>query len=350
MRIIFLGNPYNRYEGLRNFFYAERFHNGLIRNGHSVYYYADKEDAKNTISGRLIKKHGIQKANKKFLNLVKNIRPHAIIFSHIGVITPQNISEVRSRYPDTKIAYVNVDALFSPRNIENITLMRNYCDHIFMTTGGKALKSYETKDCRFHYIPNITDSSIDIGRAFETETPLFDVASFMHGQHNKKSDQADRLSLAEKVAQIDNIKTCYHGFDDYPGIYGVNYFEALGRSAMTLCLNRHACDGQDSTPETRYMYSSDRTAHVMGNGSMALISKDFALDKLYSDEEVVFFENNEDLIEKVSFYKNNSTARQKIAKKGWKKAHRDLNERVVMRYVIERLFDKKLSQDYAWIS
>lgn len=348
MRIIFLGNPYNRYEGLRNFFYAERFHNGLIRNGHSVYYYADKEDAKSTISGRLIKKQGIRKANKKFLNLVKNIRPHAIIFSHIGVITPESMYEIRSRYPDTKMAYVNVDALFSPRNIENINLMRNYCDQVFMTTGGSALKKYNTERCKFNYIPNITDSSIDIGRAFEMEKPTFDVASFMHGQHNKQSDQINRLSLAEKVSEIEGIKTSYHGFDHHPGVYGINYFDVLGRSAMTLCLNRHACDGMASTPKTRYMYSSDRTAHTMGNGSLAMISKDFNLDKIYNDDEVIFFENDDDLLDKVKFYKDTPKARQKIAKKGWEKVHNHFNERVVMKYLMETLFEQPYSQDYIW--
>ncbi len=349
MRILYVGNSYARYNGTRSFFFTKRFYNGLIRNGHDVHFYDDRQISKDKspLFGAM-RKIGIQKANQKFIRTIKNTRPEAIIFSHIGVISSHTLDKIKNDYPDIRMAYLNVDAAFSPKNLENLNYMKRFCHAIFITTSGQFLLKQTTDICSFHYIPNVTDRSIDTGRAFELESPKFDIASFMHGEDNHKKDQVQRLSLAEQVAQIDGIKTCYHGFDNHSGLYGIDYFNALGQSAMTLCLNRHSCDNHESTPETRYMYSSDRTAHVMGNGSMAIMSTDFSLNKLYNDDEVVFFSSDEELIEKVSFYKNNPSARQKIAQKGWKKAHRDLNECLIMQYVIERLFDQSLSQDYIW--
>ena len=351
MRIIFLGNPYSKHNGLRNFFYATRFYHGLVRCGHMVHYYADRDIAKQSspLAG-LLKNAGRQESNEKFLETVDNFKPEAIIFAHTGIITAETMAEVRGKYPEIRIAYLNLDALFSPKNAQNFAQMQQYCDAIFTTTGGEILKQHTTKSCSFHFMPNITDSSIDVGRAFEHEQPEFDVASFMHGEHNSATDQKNRLSLAKQVAEIYNIKVFYRGFDDYPPVYGVDYFSALGNSAMTLCLNRDSYDGIQSTAKNRYMYSSDRTAHAMGNGSLAIMSTNFNLDKLYNDDEVVFFSTSEELIEKVTFYKNNPAARQKIAKKGWNKAHQDFNEQIVMQYVIEQLFNQQFSQEYSWLA
>lgn len=264
-------------------------------------------------------------------------------------MTPEIAQEIRALYPDIRIAYLNVDALFSPRNIENIKYARQFCDAIFITTGGSVLKTYETDTCKLYYMPNITDRSIDSGKAFALENPDYDVAGFMHGDDNLQQDQLKRLSLAGRVAsEIDGIKTFYRGFGDMPRIYGLDYLNGLGQSAMTLCLNRHSCDGMASTVETRHLYSSDRTAHAMGNGSLALMSNDFDLDQLYTDKEVVFFSNDDELIDKVRFYKNNPAARMAIAKAGWEKAHGAFNEEKIMSYVLDRLFNKAPSQQYEW--
>jgi hypothetical protein len=349
MRIIFFGNPYTRLDGARAFGLTTRFYNGLLRGGNSVFYYADREEARNAGLYGILKKTGIEKANRKLLKTIENIRPEALVFSHTGIITPETIHEIRVKYPDIRIAYLNIDALFCPKNIRHIEYMRDFCDAIFMTTGSAALQKYATEKCRFYFMPNITDRSMDTGRAFEIETPPYDVAAFMHGDDNHVQDQAHRLNLASRVAsEIDGIKTFYRGFNGNPRIAGYDYLESLGQSGMTLCLNRHSCDGMQSTPETRRLYSSDRMAHVMGNGSLAIMSSDFDQQGLYSDKETVIFSSDDELVDKVRFYKNNSAARQAIAKAGWEKAHNALNEEIVMTYILERLFDKPLSRHYEW--
>lgn len=349
MRILFVGNQYQKAAGARSFGFTQRFYNGLVRAGHFVHFFADKDEARTLAPLGLFKQQGAEKANCKFLNTLEHIKPHAIIFAHRGLITPETLATVRQKHPDIRIAYLNVDALFSPTNRRNIERMRDYSDAIFITTDGPVLASLAAPSCPLYYIPSPTDTSIDTGRAFAQEQPAYDVAAIMHGDHNEASDQQARLFLAARVGEINGIRTCYRGFGGHPAVYGYDYLDVLSRSAMTLCLNRHACDGMESTTETRYRYSSDRTSHVMGNGSLAILSADFALQSLYTEEEAVFFATAEELVEKVTFYKNNPTARQKIARNGWEKSHREFNEETVMRYVMERLFDQPLSQNYTWV-
>jgi hypothetical protein len=164
-----------------------------------------------------------------------------------------------------------------------------------------------------------------------------------------KDDEVERLQFANGiVAAIPGLKTCYGGFNGKDSVRGIAYIEALSSAAMGLNLSKKISNDNPSTEETRYLYSSDRIAHFMGNGCLTFTQRGFGLEEIYASDEVAFFDGLADLTEQVREFVKNPAARQKIAKKGWAKVHQEFNGTVVMNYVIERLMQRSLSRAYAW--
>ena len=347
MRILFVGNSNRKFLGKRYYLFDQRIYSGLLRAGHAVHFFCDRTEAKTGFT--LTEKSAYRNAAKRLLKVADNFRPDALVITHSRYIDMEALKAVRERYPHIRMAQFNVDVLYSAKNQQGVLRRQSMMDANFITTGGPLLKQLSQPESPFYFVPNLTDPGIDEGRAHELERPAYDVSCFMHGSTDDAADHESRRALANGLVQaLPALSYAYRGFDGHPGIYGQEYIQTLSQSAMALNLSRHACAGMQSTPETRHLYSSDRLGHLMGNGCLTFIETGFALEQLYSDKEAVFFSDKDELIEKVRHYASNSAERQAIAKAGWKKAHEEFSTTVVMQYVLERLFEQKLSRNYAW--
>ena len=69
---------------------------------------------------------------------------------------------------------------------------------------------------------------------------------------------------------------------------------------------------------------------------------------MFTKDEMVFFSSNDDLIGKISHFLENEDGRRRIAKNGWEKVHRDLNERLAADFIVDVLFREELSHPYIW--
>ena len=85
---------------------------------------------------------------------------------------------------------------------------------------------------------------------------------------------------------------------------------------------------------TKY-YSSNRIASLIGNGLLTFIDKKTQLGDFFDKNEIVLYDNINDLSDKIKFYKNNSRIRKKIAKNGKKKYFKLFNEMKITKYIID---------------
>ena len=69
---------------------------------------------------------------------------------------------------------------------------------------------------------------------------------------------------------------------------------------------------------TKY-YSSNRIASLMGNGLLTFIDKKTQINDFFNKNELIFYEDLNDLADKIKFYKKNDKLRQKISANGRKK-------------------------------
>ena len=85
------------------------------------------------------------------------------------------------------------------------------------------------------------------------------------------------------------------------------------------------------------MYSSDRISSLIGNGLMVFISEKTNFKNLFSRNEVVYYKNKKDLIKKIKYYSQNDSKRSKIAKLGYQKYHKHMNNILKTKYMISCL-------------
>ena len=126
-----------------------------------------------------------------------------------------------------------------------------------------------------------------------------------------------------------------------PGVWGARYEEVLATSKMSLNLNRREGD---------FWYSSDRIAHLMGYGILTFQSSLNKMQDFFSNDETVFFDDVDDLVEKILYYQNHDEERARIASAGREKYHRIFSGERVLKFMVETLCDEPYSEDYEWAS
>ena len=82
-------------------------------------------------------------------------------------------------------------------------------------------------------------------------------------------------------------------------------------------------------------YSSNRIASVMGNGLLTFIDKKVQMNDFFNKNEIIFYNNINDLADKIRFYSKNDKLRKKIASNGKKKYFKLFNEQRVSKYILD---------------
>ena len=85
---------------------------------------------------------------------------------------------------------------------------------------------------------------------------------------------------------------------------------------------------------TKY-YTSNRIASILGNGLLTFIDKKTQLNDFFSNQEVIFYNNINDLASKIIFYSKNDKLRKKIAKNGKDKYFKLFNGNKVYKHIID---------------
>ena len=95
-------------------------------------------------------------------------------------------------------------------------------------------------------------------------------------------------------------------------------------------------------------YSSDRLVQLIGNGILTFVNIKTKLNKLFTDKEVIFYKNSNELIKKIIKYKKSDKQRIKIAKNGMKKYHSLMNSTLVASYMINKTLNINPKQKFFW--
>ena len=106
------------------------------------------------------------------------------------------------------------------------------------------------------------------------------------------------------------VKYDFYGFANKQPIWGNDFNNALINSKMGLNLSRGK--------PTKY-YSSNRIASIMGNGLLTFIDEKVQMNDFFNKNEIIFYQNINDLADKIKFYSKNDKTRIKIARNGKKK-------------------------------
>lgn len=309
----------------------KKISNGLIRNGHLVCDFSYRDFSKiYRVLG--LKKIGINKMVKSLFASINNIQPDLILLGHTELIDGEVLSLIRKKYPNIKIAMWWVDWL---KNLSSIKSKIKYIDVLFTTTGIKDFPeiNFENKNLKISYIPNMCDSSIESYKAFEEKN--FDRELFFAGRLDKERESF----ITNLKKSLKDIKFDIFGNKKETVLLGSKFLKSISKSKISLNLSR---DHETS------LYSSDRLIQLMASGSMVISKNIPDIELLFSNDEIVFFKDEEECFEKISHYVNNDEERKKIAKNGWQKAHKSFNSTRVTKFMIETIFQETYTEEYEW--
>ena len=86
----------------------------------------------------------------------------------------------------------------------------------------------------------------------------------------------------------------------------------------------------------------------MGNGLLTFIDKKTHLSDFFSNDEVVFYNNLDDLSEKLNKYKVDKIKGKAIARKGKNKYLSHFNSDKVTDFILSKTFSDKGKHNYIW--
>ena len=342
LRII---NIYNLAQKLNHRIYnlslGKKFTNGFIRNGHDVIEISDRDYV------RLNKSINLFGAREKFhsylVETFKNYNPDLVIFGHSDNVNQKILSDFKSINKNTIISQWNEDPLMKnlPDTNENINKLSNFfpiVDHSFITTNPTTLNLSKKYLKKIHFFMTPVDRNIECFDVYNLK-PSNDVFYAMsHGVNRatlKIGKTDSRVIFLEKlIKKMNGIKYDFYGIGKQEPVWGNEFYKSLVNSKMALNLSR----GQP----TKH-YSSNRIASLMGNGLLVFIDKKVKMSSFFNSNEIVSYNDVNDLADKIKFYKKNDKLRIKIAKKGKEKYFKLFNEVKISKYIIDKCIGKKAS-------
>ena len=345
LRILHITNFNERLDGRLFFNTGRRINNGLIRLGHSVLGFSDRDIQKYYKSINDFK--GSKILNEKLRKTCYNYKPDIIILGHADLIAPEQIAELKNDYPNVRFSQWFLDPLNKKgpdyvRNKERILNKLDLMDASFLTTCPSAL-NFLPKNKNIHFIPNPADSSFETLNNFNKPCNVDVFFALSHGVHRgvlKFGKIDDRVKFLDNLTKTTpDVKFDIYGLNRVQPIWADHYFKTISNAKMGLNLSR----GQP----IKY-YSSDRITQIIGNGLVCLIDEKTQYSNFFNDNEMVFYKNVSDLSEKILKISRDEKLRKKIGKAGKDKYLKYFNSTNVANYILNKTLDIKSSKKYFW--
>ncbi len=305
----------------RAFYSTDRkISNGLIRNGHCVYDFSYRYYAKQH-TPFFLKYKRPKTAESALIEISKHFEPDVLLLGKSENISYKALENIRNDFPEIKIGMWWVDPIYI---LGDIRKKLSLIDAFFLTTDPRELKRIFEDDSIFlksHFMPNICDSSIDIYRGFENKEYKHDVLFIGRTDKNRQNFIEVLSSLNKKI----NLGLYGQGGNL---LLGNRYLKTIANSKISLNFSRY---------NDLSMYSSDRLVHLAANGSLVVSSRIPNMENIFNQDEVVYFDNLDEMVEKVRYYLSNDLARLKIAEKGYQKAHTEYESKIVTKKMMDSI-------------
>lgn len=335
MRIIHVAHQQWRKYGHLRVSWAQKLFFGLIRNGHCVQPFSDRDVA--AFEAPLgIRDLGKAKANKRLLQTVESFEPDLMIVGHCDLITNETLQQARALRPGLVIIGCNNDPLFVPENVEKIRHRVDVVDAMFVSTGKSELSQFEGQRALLWHMPNPVDSSIEsFDASVHDQRPIDLLFCSKETSYTQRGEFVQGLQALLPEQLI--FKT--PGSFGEPGVWGRDYDHALEQSKMGLNLNRQ---------EGLYWYSSARMAQLVGNGLLTFTQDDARFDELMPEESIVYFNSQEQLAELIREFYHDNSKRRYWAARARQFFHQEINSTLYAQYIVEAGMQLPFSHPYVW--
>lgn len=323
--------------------------NGWIRAGHHVISFSDRDVARWTGFG--YRRWGARATNAILLDAAQSMRPDVIALGHADVIEPETLHRIRQKVPGIKVLQWNVDSLFegneasSEDNRQRLLAKIEVVDATFVTTPGRPLAPFAKSGRIAAFMPNPCDPSVERGRNFEREDLAADLF-FVSGTGDQTRFHCGVARHLDTLCQtlqnrLPEVRFSFHGVLGKPHLFGPAFEDTITSCRMGLNLSRR---------NDLYLYSSDRIAQLAGNGLLVLIDRASGFGDLFGEEELGFYSTEEELIDKIGWFKKDDALARRIAENGWRRYHMLFDSRIVGQYMLDVLLGEHDPKRHPWPS
>ena len=348
LKIVHISNfGYKHFNRIYHISIARKISNGFIRNGHDVINLSNRDLTKSVRDFNDIK--GKKFLNRMIVETFKNYNPNLIVLGHVNNIEMNTLHEMKEYNKNLKIVQWFEDSLSAngPDPYENrkkYTQYKNAIDQNFLTTHPKSLNFIKDKKVH-HYLPIPVDKNIEKLEIYNNKNSINDLFfSMSHGVNRgtlKRNKTDERTNFIEKlINQNPQIIFDIYGYKNKEPIWAEDFYKAINLSKMGLNLTRGK--------PIKY-YTSNRIASLIGNGLLTFIDKKTELNDFLDENEAIFYNDLNDLSNKLNYFKDNESLRIKYAKKGKKKYFKYFSSEIVANYITKKAFEEKIKNPLKWM-
>jgi len=263
---------------------------GFKENGCEVYEYDYR--------ARLGALRNINRRDDELINLAKSFEPDLIIFSKCNQMH-YRVIDACNKISKTCLWYMDAMNNFDDELVEKA----KRCDYFI--SGVEGVTPHAEKYC---------DNTIFINQCPD------DAMNFMLDEFNYVDDatfigSVDSSKIhGDRKRYVDILKNKFPGFKAYNGIYGLEHNEIVNQSKINLNFSPTDATGV-----------SVRIYKILASGGFLMTTPWVNLEETFTiDENIVIFNDENELIDKVNFYLNNEDERNRIRLNGYKLAQKFL--------------------------
>jgi len=324
---------------LSNINLATKISDGFIKEKFQITNFSDRFFSQQNVFSNI---------DDKIINIIKNFKPNLILLGHTNSLNSETLKNIKDKFSEIKIAFWYEDSINKrgPDYIKNknfIEKYQNYVDQYFITTDKNNIDTSIPKK-KLNFIPVPCSNLSENLNLYKTKNHEFDIFyAVSHGvnrgvlKKNKVDERYNFLKLL--MSKSHDITYNIFGFNNIQPIWGDEFIKEISKCRFGLNLSR----GQP----IKY-YSSNRIATLVANGMPTLIDEKTKYKDFFSDNEMIFYKDLNELIDKVNFYKRNEEKRIKIGINGKIKYQKIFNNLIVSDYIISKTLGIKSRYKYVW--
>jgi glycosyltransferase involved in cell wall biosynthesis len=325
---------------LFNINFANKISNGFAKNKISVINFSDRSYVKS--------KFFLYALEKEVRSIVANYNPNLILLGQTDLLPLSLLQEIKFSNPSLRIAFwyedsVNKNGPDFNKNISFLEKYKSVVDQYFVTTNKHHVHASIPKN-KLNYIPVPCSASTENLHLYKLKNHEFDLFfASSHGVNRgvlKRNKTDERYNFFKVlIEKSKNITYNLFGYNNISPIWGDKFFDEISKCRFGLNLSR-------GKPIKHY--SSNRIATLIANGIPTLLDQNTKFNDFFSNNEVIFYKNIDDLVDKIDFYKKNEKARIKIGMNGKKKYFKIFNNQIVADYIVSKTLGIKPFYTYVW--
>ena len=343
LKIIHITNFNRRFNGRLQYNTGRRLNNGFVRLGHNVLTISDRDIIHE--NKKILDISGKNSLQNTIIENTNNFKTDCLILGHADAITEETLQIIKEKNKKLRICQWFLDPLGKKgpdyqKNNKRILDKVNCMDATFLTSCPSVLS---TKIDNSYFMPNPSDPSFEILKNYESNCQSDVFFAMSHGVHrgHLKKGKFDRREVIINTLRKNNKKINFdiYGMNNIQPIWGDKFINAISNSRMGINLSRG---------EPVKYYSSDRIAQLMGNGLLTFIDKKTRYNDFFSKNEMIFYNDLDDLGYKLNKYKKDNKIAKKIAQNGRAAYIKKFNSTIVADFILSKTLGYTSKYKFDW--